>query len=459
MSYRETAEEIYKHIGPADNIIAPYNCMTRLRFSVKEEHFTKEDLLAVDGVKGVAVVGSEWQIILGPGKAQKVTAELKAITAAKYGSESLRDLAAKATVGDGTDLREAIRKRNTATCKEGLKKISRIFIPVIPAFIACGLITGILNSVGKIEPALTGTAWFQIAAVAGNAAFWGLNLFIGMSAAREFGGTPVLGGVLAAVVSHPALANITLFGEQLTPGRGGVIAVLLLCFFAATLEKKLQRVIPDMFTLFLTSFLVVVISAVVAVGICQPLGNFLSEAVGTAATTSIYKGGAFTGFILGGTFLPLVLLGVHQGLTPIHADLLARYGATVLLPVLAMAGAGQVGASLAVYAKTKNKALRKTVASALPVGIMGIGEPLIYGVTLPLGKPFIGACIGGACGGAVQAAFGVGAATLGISGLPLAAAATDIPVYLIGLITAYAVGFAAAYLIGFTDPVSPEKEG
>lgn len=459
MSYRETAEEIYKHIGPADNIIAPYNCMTRLRFSVKEEHFTKEDLLAVDGVKGVAVVGSEWQIILGPGKAQKVTAELKAITAAKYGSESLRDLAAKATVGDGTDLREAIRKRNTATCKEGLKKISRIFIPVIPAFIACGLITGILNSVGKIEPALTGTAWFQIAAVAGNAAFWGLNLFIGMSAAREFGGTPVLGGVLAAVVSHPSLANITLFGEQLTPGRGGVIAVLLLCFFAATLEKKLQRVIPDMFTLFLTPFLVVVISAVVAVGICQPLGNFLSEAVGTAATTSIYKGGAFTGFILGGTFLPLVLLGVHQGLTPIHADLLARYGATVLLPVLAMAGAGQVGASLAVYAKTKNKALRKTVASALPVGIMGIGEPLIYGVTLPLGKPFIGACIGGACGGAVQAAFGVGAATLGISGLPLAAAATDIPVYLIGLITAYAVGFAAAYLIGFTDPVSPEKEG
>ena len=459
MSYRETAEEIYKHVGPADNIITPYNCMTRLRFSVKEEHLTKEDLLAVDGVKGVAVVGSEWQIILGPGKAQKVTAELKAITAAKYGSENLRDLAAKATVGDGADLREAIRKRNTATCKEGLKKISRIFIPVIPAFIACGLITGILNSVGKIEPALTGTAWFQIAAVAGNAAFWGLNLFIGMSAAREFGGTPVLGGVLAAVVSHPALANITLFGEPLTPGRGGVIAVLLLCFFAATLEKKLQRVIPDMFTLFLTPFLVVVISAVVAIGICQPLGNFLSEAVGTAATTSIYKGGAFTGFILGGTFLPLVLLGVHQGLTPIHADLLARYGATVLLPVLAMAGAGQVGASLAVYAKTKNKALRKTVASALPVGIMGIGEPLIYGVTLPLGKPFIGACIGGACGGAVQAAFGVGAATLGISGLPLAAAATDIPVYLIGLITAYAVGFAAAYLIGFTDPVSPEKEG
>ena len=102
-----------------------------------------------------------------------------------------------------------------------------------------------------------------------------------------------------------------------------------------------------------------------------------------------------------------------------------------------MAGGGQVGAAIAVYAKTKNKALRKTIASALPVGLMGVGEPLIYGVTLPLGKPFIGACIGGAFGGAVQAAYMVGAATIGISGLPLAASTDNIPMYLLGLVTAY----------------------
>lgn len=211
-----------------------------------------------------------------------------------------------------------------------------------------------------------------------------------------------------------------------------------------------------MFDLFLTPLLTVIISAVVAIVVCQPVGGFLSAAVGTAATTSVKQGGALTGFILGGTFLPLVLLGIHQGLTPIHADLLTRYGVTVLLPILAMAGAGQVGAALAVYVKTKNKRLRKTIASALPVGVMGIGEPLIYGVTLPLGKPFIGACIGGACGGAVQAAFGIGAATLGISGLPLAAATTNIPVYIAGLAAAYGIGFAATYIIGFTDP-APEE--
>ena len=148
----------------------------------------------------------------------------------------------------------------------------------------------------------------------------------------------------------------------------------------------------------------------------------------------------------------MVMLGVHQTLTPIHAELLNRYGVTILLPVLAMAGGGQVGASLAVYLRTRNARLRKTIASALPVGILGVGEPLIYGVTLPLGKPFIGACIGGACGGAVQAAFAVGAATLGISGLPLAAATDQIPVYLAGLAAAYAGGFIATWIIGFQDP-------
>ena len=162
--------------------------------------------------------------------------------------------------------------------------------------------------------------------------------------------------------------------------------------------------------------------------------------------------GSLTGFILGGTFLPLVLTGLHQGLTPIHAELLNRSGVTILLPILAMAGAGQVGATAAVYCRTKNPRLKRIILSALPVGLMGIGEPLIYGVTLPLGKPFIGACIGGACGGALQALNFVGATSIGLSGLPLAASTDHIPAYLLGLFTAYGTGFLATYAIGFNDP-------
>ena len=214
----------------------------------------------------------------------------------------------------------------------------------------------------------------------------------------------------------------------------------------------MRRIIPEIFNLFLTPLLTILIAGMVAIWVLQPIGGVISQAIGTTVEVGISQGGAITGFILGGTFLPMVMLGIHQALTPIHAELLARSGVTILLPTVAMAGAGQVGASLAVYCKTKNKRLKKTIASALPVGILGVGEPLIYGVTLPLGKPFIGAGIGGACGGAIQAANMVGAGAMGISGLPLAAVTDNIPVYLIGLVVAYAVAFIATWIIGFEEP-------
>ena len=379
MTYKETARQIYDIIGPANNIVNPYHCMTRLRFTVTNEDFTKESLESLEDVKGVHISGAEWQIILGPGKAAKVTEALEEIIK----NEEMKLSSSPYQITSGDDLHARIRRKNTTPFKEGLRKISRIFTPLIPAFIACGLLTGILNGIAKVDPNLADTAWFQLASVAGNTAFWGLNIFVGLSASKEFEGTPIIGGILAVFMMHPALSKIMLFDAPLTPGRGGIIAVILICFIAAKTEKKLHHLIPDMFDLFLTPLVTFLIASALAILICQPVGGFISETIGVLATTAIDKGGALTGFVLAGTFLPLVLLGVHQGLTPIHAELLSRYGVTVLLPILAMAGAGQVGASIAVYAKTKNNHLKKTIVSALPVGILGIGEPLIYGVTLP----------------------------------------------------------------------------
>ena len=256
-------------------------------------------------------------------------------------------------------------------------------------------------------------------------------------------------------MTHPGLANINLFDANLIPGRGGIISVIIVAAFAAYVEKYLHKIIPTMFDLFLTPLITVLISGAAAIFILQPVGGFISDAIGAAATGAISSGGAAVGFILAGLWLPLVMFGIHQAFTPIHVDLIANYGVTILLPILAMAGAGQVGASVAVYFTTKNKFLKKTIASALPVGIMGVGEPLIYGVTFPLGRPFIGACIGGAFGGAVQATFMVGAKTLGISGLPLAATTNNIPVYLLGVSVAYVAVFVATKILGFDDP--PEE--
>ena len=430
------------------NVIQATNCMTRLRLQLIEKNeFMIETLKKIDGVLGVNEDGDEVQLILGVGRATTVTSAVNKIL-----EETNNVKVGEITIGDGKALHDKIRAKNATPVKLFFKKISSIFTPLIPGFIACGLITGCVGLAIKISPELASAQIVQLLSVAGNAVFWGMNLFVGVNAAKVFNGTPILGGVLAALMTHPALADINLLGDALVPGRGGVISVIIVAAFGAWLEGKLHKIIPEMFDLFLTPLVTVLTAGAAAIFILQPVGGALSDAIGAAATTAIQSGGAIVGFILAGVWLPLVMLGIHQAMTPIHVDLISQFGVTILLPILAMAGAGQVGASIAVYFKTKNKFLKKTIASALPVGMMGVGEPLIYGVTFPLFKPFIGACIGGAFGGAIQAAFTVGAATLGISGLPLAATTNNIPVYFIGLVTAYIAGFIATWLLGFDDP-------
>lgn len=444
MKNNKLATDILNVVGGASNVVTAENCMTRLRLVLRNyDEAMLQKLKSIDGVLGIYENSPEIQILLGPGTATKVT-------------NIFNELIKKPKIGDGKELHDQIRAKNATPFKLLLKKISSIFIPLIPGFIACGLITGILNIILKLDPSMGDYAYIKMLSVMGNAVFWGLNLFVGINAAKEFGGSPILGGVLAAIITHPALSSIMLGEEMLVPGRGGIIAVIMVASLGVWIEKRLHKIIPEMFDLFITPLLTILIAGFAALFVLQPIGGAISTAIGTAATVSIGEGGAVTGFILGGTFLPMVMMGIHQALTPIHADLLATTGVTILLPVLAMAGAGQVGASIAVYCKTKNNFLKKTIASALPVGIMGVGEPLIYGVTLPLGKPFACACIGGACGGAVQAAFMVGASALGISGLPLAATTNNIPVYLLGLFTAYLGGFIATWFVGFNDP--PEED-
>lgn len=434
MSNKELAEEILKSVGEED-ILSVTNCMTRLRLQIKNQNeSTDEKLKALEGVLGINHSGDELQIVLGPGKATDVTNEFKKLLQPK--------------IGDGKELREQIKSKNQTPAKLFLKKIASIFIPLIPAFIACGLITGLVGLAIKINPALVDEKVIKLLMIAGNTVFYGMNLFVGYNASKVFEGTPIIGGILATLINHPSLTEL-----DLIPGRGGVISVVLVAMFAAQLERFLHKVIPEMFDLFLTPLITFLIAGFMAIFILQPVGGVISETIGSLATNAIESGGAIVGMILAGFWLPMVMLGVHQAFTPIHVDLIANYGVTILLPILAMAGAGQVGASFAIYFKTKNKRLKKTVASALPVGMMGVGEPLIYGVTLPLGKPFITACIGGAIGGAVQAHFMVGAATLGISGLPLAATTNNIAIYLLGLVTSYIAGFIATWIVGFDDPI------
>lgn len=455
------AQQIYAELAPC-GITAVATCMTRLRVTINDKRkFDLAKLKAITGVLGVVDTPDQIQIIIGPGKVNQVYEQFMLLFNAEMTTSASTAAGSQKSATSSKDIKEQLKQKNATPFKLFLKKLANIFIPMIPAFIGCGLILGIVNILAKtLTPEMLGGVAFDqstigiILKLLGGGITFGLALFAGLNTSKEFGGTPILGGVLAAVLTMPDLAKLTIFGEHAVPGRGGIIAVLFVCIFAAWLEKRLRKIIPVSLDLFVTPTLVLLIAGFLAIFILQPIGGIISDAITNGSKLAVDHGGPVVGFILSAAFLPLVMTGLHQGLTPIHAELIKTTGSTVLLPILAMAGAGQVGAALAVWMKTKNEKLKHIIKSGIVVGFLGVGEPLIYGVTLPLFRPFIAACIGGGLGGAFVATFKLGATGLGISGLPLTLLIHNgMLMYLAAILIAYVGGFIATWLIGFDDSV------
>ena len=227
-------------------------------------------------------------------------------------------------------------------------------------------------------------------------------------------------------------------------------------------EKGLRKFIPDAIDIIVTPTISLLVIGMMTIFLIMPIAGFISTSLVGTINWVLQVGGAFAGFILGATFLPLVMFGLHQILTPIHIEMIAATGKTVLLPILAMAGAGQVGAAFALWLKCRrNKQLTNIIKGSLPVGILGIGEPLIYAVTLPLGRPFITACLGGGIGGAVLGAIGgIGATAIGPSGVALIPLIADgqWPAYVMGLVAAYIGGFILTYFFGVPQTAQEASE-
>ncbi|MFL4494669.1 PTS transporter subunit EIIC [Streptomyces sp. VTCC 41912] len=526
---RATAAALLPLVGGADNVTSVAHCMTRLRLGVRDRTLVQDDALkALPAVLGV-VKDDTYQIVLGPGVVARVTPEFERLlseadaapetthrsnspqeqitlrnrcrkkeesgppaaapapptptptaapappnyTNSATSSPSATDLAAQ-----GSALKARQKARNATPVKLFLRRIANIFVPLIPALIGCGIIAGLnglLTNAGwlpALAPALTAIASGFMSLIA---------VFVGYNTAKEFGGTPVLGGAVAAVIVFPGVANVTAFGQKLAPGQGGVLGALGAALLAAQLEKQLRRRVPESLDVLLTPTLTVLLTGLVTVFGLMYVAGEVSTAIGTAADWLLAHGGAVAGFLLGALFLPLVMLGLHQALIPIHTTLIEQQGYTTLLPILAMAGAGQVGAAMAVYVRLRrNHSIRATIRSALPAGFLGVGEPLIYGVSLPLGRPFITACLGGAFGGGFVGLFNqlgdaVGSTAIGPSGwalFPLVKGnqsfGTTLAVYTLGLLIGYAVGFAATYFFGLSrqqrtdlnrqhpDPAAPD---
>lgn len=470
---KEMAKEILDKVGGKDNLEKVIHCMTRVRMSIVD--YTKVDIEGLKNIKGVmGVVEDDMiQVVVGPGTVNKVANEMSSIIGVPLGETIKKNQSNKEKVEQEADLfKQNINKKNQTPFKRVLRSIANIFVPLIPAFVGAGLIGGISAVLSNLLTAGTidGASWEQFVLVFNiikDGLFAYLVIYVGINAAKEFGATPGLGGVIGGTTMltgmdpESPLKNI-FNGEPLEAGQGGVIGVIIAVWLLSLIEKKLHKIVPTAVDIIVTPTITLFIMGLGTIFVIMPIAGFISNSLLGVIDWVLNIGGAFSGFILGATFLPLVMFGLHQVLTPIHIEMINQSGATYLLPILAMAGAGQVGAAFALWVRCrKNKKIINLLKGALPVGILGIGEPLIYGVTLPLGRPFITACIGGGVGGAVIGAIGhIGASAIGPSGVSL------IPLishnmyvgYIAGLLAAYLGGFIFTYLFGTNKEMTAPQE-
>ncbi|HFV7904123.1 TPA: PTS transporter subunit EIIC [Staphylococcus aureus] len=469
---QQLAERIIAAVGGMDNIDSVMNCMTRVRIKVLDENkVDDQELRHIDGVMGV-IHDERIQVVVGPGTVNKVANHMAELSGVKLGDpipHNHNDSEKIDYKSYAADKAKANKEAHKAKQKNGklnkvLKSIANIFIPLIPAFIGAGLIGGIAAVLSNLMVAgyISG-AWITQLITVFNVIKDGmlayLAIFTGINAAKEFGATPGLGGVIGGTTLLTGIAGKNILmnvftGEPLQPGQGGIIGVIFAVWILSIVEKRLHKIVPNAIDIIVTPTIALLIVGLLTIFIFMPLAGFVSDSLVSVVNGIISIGGVFSGFIIGASFLPLVMLGLHHIFTPIHIEMINQSGATYLLPIAAMAGAGQVGAALALWVRCKrNTTLRNTLKGALPVGFLGIGEPLIYGVTLPLGRPFLTACIGGGIGGAVIGGIGhIGAKAIGPSGVSLLPLISDNMYlgYIAGLLAAYAGGFVCTYLFGTT---------
>lgn len=480
MNYDELSRDIQRLAGGPGNVASHTNCMTRLRLNVVDP--SKVDIAAIerlDGVMGV-VPGDQVQVVVGPGHAERLRAAYDQVTG-DAGTQALdvnvdQPTAAEQGAAIAAATRSKVKSHQGSRVQQMFRHVGNIFIPIIPGFIACGLMGAVANVWKAIDPAIGTHPWYLAFAGLSSILVSALYLLVGHNTAKEFGGTPVLGFIAGGVAYMPALAGILpvpatatkaaieaqplvipLFGK-LSPGLGGIIGVIITAWVFTVIEKNVRKRVPAALDLFIVPFVTLFLGALLCIFIIMPISALLMKALTWLLVDFALKtGGVVGGFIMSTLFLPMVMLGIHQGLTPLHAQLITDHGFTELLPILAMGGAGQVGMACAVWARTRNDKLRGIIKSALPIGVLGIGEPLIYGVSLPLVRPFITACLGAGFGGAVVAlglqSGSFGANALGLSGLLMLPVITGSKWlwYLAGWLVAVIAGAVLTYFFGYRE--------
>lgn len=454
MNYNKLAESIVQYIGGNENISTVSHCATRLRLIVKNQDLVDLSNLKNDAdVKGAFFSNGQLQIILGQGIVNKVCEIISSNSNIKESSVE--------------NLKKEVNK-NLNIFQRFARMLSNIFVPIIPAIVASGLLMGVLG-MGKTFGWFYGNgSMFELLDMFSNTAFVFLPIILAFSAAKEFGTNPYLAAALGGILIHPALqnawtlgngiqSNFVIFGFNIAKVgyQGTVLPILLAVWIMSIIEKNIRKFVPNILDIIVTPFLTLLLSAFISITLIGPFGRLIGDYISYGLEYIYVTFGIFAGAILGGSYSSIVITGMHHSFHAIEAGLLANpnIGKNFLLPLWSMANVAQGGAAIGVFLKTKDIKIKSIALPSALSAVLGITEAAIFGINLRFGRPFIGAIIGGALGGAYIAFTKVSMTAVGVTGIPGIAIvpANSMLNYVIGLVISFFGAAIATILLGFKE--------
>ncbi|MCG0889518.1 PTS beta-glucoside transporter subunit EIIBCA [Lactiplantibacillus plantarum] len=464
MNHQEVADRVLNAIGK-NNIQAAAHCATRLRLVIKDESKIDQQALDDDAdVKGTFETNGQYQIIIGPGDVDKVYDALIAKTGLKEATPD--DIKAVAAAG---------QKKNPLM--DFLKVLSDIFIPIVPALVAGGLLMALNNvltaehlfmakSVVEVYPGLKGIA--EMINAMASAPFTFLPILLGFSATKRFGGNPYLGATMGMIMVLPSLVNGYSVATTMAAGKmvywnvfglhvaqagyqGQVLPVLAVAYILATLEKFFHKHIKGAFDFTFTPMFAIVITGFLTFTIVGPVLRTVSDAL-TNGLVGLYNTTGWIGMgIFGLLYSAIVITGLHQTFPAIETQLLAnvaKTGGSFIFPVASMANIGQGAATLAIFFATKSQKQKALTSSAGVSALLGITEPAIFGVNLKMKFPFVFAAISSGIASAFLGLFHVLSVAMGPASVIgfISIASKSIPAFMLSAVISFVVAFIPTFI-------------
>ncbi|MFK4302518.1 PTS system beta-glucosides-specific IIC component [Paenibacillus sp. RC254] len=454
MSYEKLAKEIVDLVGGEKNVVSLVHCATRLRFVLKDEaKADKEKLEKTDGIITVKQSGGQFQVVVG-NKVPEVYSAISKIS--NILDESKKDeKPAKANKGFGAII----------------DVVSSIFAPLLGVMAGAGILKGLLliaSNAGWLTPKDT---TYIILLAAADSLFYFLPLLLAVTTARKFEGNIFVALTIAGGLLYPSIVTLKTEGTPtdffgipivMMSYSSTVIPIIIAIIVMSKLEKLCNRLIHESVKNFITPLILLVIMLPLTLIVFGPFGVYVGNGIATGLIAAFGFSPLLAGAIMGACWQILVIFGVHWGLVPVFINNIAVNGRDGIKPSAAASIFAQTGAAFGVMLKTKNKKLKTLAGSATLTALFGITEPAVYGVTLPLKRPFIAGIIGGAIGGAIIGQAGTEAFASGAPGLltlPIfyGPGGQGFPGLILGISVSFLVSAILTYILGFEDPVEAEE--